>query len=174
MANGVWLPVVLIFILLLVNRRDLMGEYVNSLSFNIVAWFTSIAMIVTYVVVCTRIFRPDRCRLSALRCIAVPVMRTEIRCAALQLPMLVCTRHFRRASNRVKATELLKSANKEETALLEKLDPTRFPQHLAIIMDGNGRWAQRRHLPRMAGHRAGVKAAREIIETSRAAKAARC
>jgi len=66
----------------------------------------------------------------------------------------------------VKATELLKSANKEETALLEKLEPTRFPQHLAIIMDGNGRWAQRRHLPRIAGHRAGVKAAREIIETS--------
>jgi Mn2+/Fe2+ NRAMP family transporter len=45
-ANGVWLPIVLIFILLLVNRRDLMGEYVNSLSFNIVAWFFSIAMIV--------------------------------------------------------------------------------------------------------------------------------
>ena len=66
----------------------------------------------------------------------------------------------------MKATELLKSANKEETALLEKLEPTRFPQHLAIIMDGNGRWAQRRHLPRIAGHRAGVKAAREIIETS--------
>jgi undecaprenyl diphosphate synthase len=75
------------------------------------------------------------------------------------------TRHFRRAK-RVKATELLKSANKEETALLEKLEPTRFPKHLAIIMDGNGRWAQRRHLPRIAGHRAGVKAAREIIETS--------
>jgi len=66
----------------------------------------------------------------------------------------------------VKATELLKPANKEETALLEKLDPRRFPQHLAVIMDGNGRWAERRHLPRVAGHRAGVKAAREIIETS--------
>src|SRR6202041_1702871 len=45
-ANGVWLPIVLIFILLLVNRKELMGEYVNSLSFNIVAWFISIAMIV--------------------------------------------------------------------------------------------------------------------------------
>jgi undecaprenyl diphosphate synthase len=75
------------------------------------------------------------------------------------------TRHFRRAKS-VKATELLKSANKEEAALLEKLEPTRFPKHLAVIMDGNGRWAQRRHLPRIAGHRAGVKAAREIIETS--------
>jgi undecaprenyl diphosphate synthase len=67
---------------------------------------------------------------------------------------------------RVKATELLKPANKEETALLDKLDPRRFPRHLAVIMDGNGRWAERRHLPRVAGHRAGVKAAREIIETS--------
>jgi Mn2+/Fe2+ NRAMP family transporter len=45
-ANGVWLPIVLIFILLLVNRKELMGDYVNSLSFNIVAWFISIAMIV--------------------------------------------------------------------------------------------------------------------------------
>ena len=34
-----------------------------------------------------------------------------------------------------------------------------------MIMDGNGRWAERRHLPRVAGHRAGVKAAREVIET---------
>jgi undecaprenyl diphosphate synthase len=68
--------------------------------------------------------------------------------------------------DRVKATELVKPDNREEAALLEKLDPRRFPQHLAIIMDGNGRWAERRHLPRVAGHRAGVKAAREIIETS--------
>jgi Mn2+/Fe2+ NRAMP family transporter len=44
-GNGIWLPVVLIFILLLVNRRDLMGEYVNSMTFNIVAWVTAIAMI---------------------------------------------------------------------------------------------------------------------------------
>jgi Mn2+/Fe2+ NRAMP family transporter len=44
-GNGVWLPVVVIFILLLVNRRDLMGEYVNTLMFNIVAWVTAIAMI---------------------------------------------------------------------------------------------------------------------------------
>jgi len=65
----------------------------------------------------------------------------------------------------VKATELLKPANREEAELLEKLDLKRLPQHAAIIMDGNGRWAQRRHLPRVAGHRAGVKRAREVIET---------
>ena len=63
------------------------------------------------------------------------------------------------------SSELLKSVNAEEAALLDMLDPNRLPQHLAVIMDGNGRWAQRRHLPRVAGHRAGVKAAREIIET---------
>jgi len=66
----------------------------------------------------------------------------------------------------VKASDLLKPANREEADLLDKLDLKQLPHHLAVIMDGNGRWAQRRHLPRIAGHRAGVKAAREIIETS--------
>src|SRR5512147_1506698 len=37
------------------------------------------------------------------------------------------------------------------------------PRHVAIIMDGNGRWAKRRHLPRFAGHRRGVEAVREIV-----------
>jgi len=64
----------------------------------------------------------------------------------------------------VKANELLKPANGEESALLDKLDVRRLPQHIATIMDGNGRWAQRRHLPRVAGHRAGIKAARAVIE----------
>ncbi len=40
------------------------------------------------------------------------------------------------------------------------------PRHVAVIMDGNGRWAQRRHLPRTAGHRAGVKAVRATVEHS--------
>jgi undecaprenyl diphosphate synthase len=65
----------------------------------------------------------------------------------------------------LKTSELLKSANREEAELLGTLDAARLPAHLAIIMDGNGRWAQRRHLPRIAGHRAGVKTARVIIET---------
>jgi len=57
-GNGIWLPVVVIFILLLVNRRDLMGEYVNSLLFNIVAWATVVAMIVlTLVLSYTAIFQ---------------------------------------------------------------------------------------------------------------------
>ena len=41
----------------------------------------------------------------------------------------------------------------------------RTPRHVAVIMDGNGRWARRRAMPRQAGHRAGVKAARRIVET---------
>lgn len=39
-----------------------------------------------------------------------------------------------------------------------------LPRHLAIIMDGNGRWAKSRHLPRVAGHRAGVEAVRRVVE----------
>ena len=53
----------------------------------------------------------------------------------------------------------------EESLLLEKLDLTRLPRHLAVIMDGNGRWAQKRHLPRIAGHRSGTQSARTTIET---------
>jgi Mn2+/Fe2+ NRAMP family transporter len=45
-GNGVWLPIVVIFILLLVNRKDLMGEHTNTVGFNIVAWVTAVAMII--------------------------------------------------------------------------------------------------------------------------------
>ena len=38
------------------------------------------------------------------------------------------------------------------------------PRHIAIIMDGNGRWAQKRFMPRAVGHQAGVKAVRKIVE----------
>ncbi|HET7107842.1 MAG TPA: Nramp family divalent metal transporter [Candidatus Acidoferrum sp.] len=51
-GNGVWLPIVVIFILLLVNRKDLMGEHTNTVTFNVVAWITAVAMIVlTFVLV---------------------------------------------------------------------------------------------------------------------------
>jgi len=45
--------------------------------------------------------------------------------------------------------------------------PKRLPTHVAIIMDGNGRWAQKRGLPRVRGHFKGTEAAREIIKTTR-------
>jgi len=49
---------------------------------------------------------------------------------------------------------------------IKSADEHRLPEHVAIIMDGNGRWAQRRHLPRFAGHRAGVAKVRELVETA--------
>ncbi len=49
--------------------------------------------------------------------------------------------------------------------LLSQIDLKALPKHIAIIMDGNGRWARRRGLPRVAGHRAGIRAAREVVET---------
>ncbi len=52
----------------------------------------------------------------------------------------------------------------QEAGLASQLDPERIPRHVAVIMDGNGRWAKRRRLPRVAGHRAGVRSVREIIE----------
>ena len=52
------------------------------------------------------------------------------------------------------------------TASTQALPPTRMPRHVAVIMDGNGRWAQRRNLPRSAGHAAGVEALRDIIRAS--------
>ncbi|HEY6291257.1 MAG TPA: isoprenyl transferase [Terriglobia bacterium] len=51
-----------------------------------------------------------------------------------------------------------------EARLLSEIDLDRIPQHIAVIMDGNGRWAKRRHLPRIAGHRAGIKAVRQSVE----------
>ena len=50
--------------------------------------------------------------------------------------------------------------------LLSELDHKKLPQHIAIIMDGNGRWAKKRGLPRSAGHLAGVKTVRRIVRTS--------
>jgi len=56
--------------------------------------------------------------------------------------------------------------NRKEAEIYSRLDPERLPHHIAIIMDGNGRWAKRRHLPRIAGHRSGVAAVRSTVETA--------
>src|SRR5262245_2182440 len=53
-----------------------------------------------------------------------------------------------------------------EESLARQIEFDRLPRHVAIIMDGNGRWAGERHLPRVEGHRAGVDAVRDVIETS--------
>ena len=49
--------------------------------------------------------------------------------------------------------------------LLSQLDPDVLPRHIAIIMDGNGRWAKRQGLPRMAGHREGLTSLRQVLDT---------
>ncbi len=56
--------------------------------------------------------------------------------------------------------------DRAEQALVEAIDFDRLPRHVAIIMDGNGRWAQGRHLPRLEGHRAGVESVRSVVETA--------
>ena len=73
--------------------------------------------------------------------------------------------HGIRGNSRVRAPESLNPSDHEEERLLRELDADRLPQHVAVIMDGNGRWAQRRHLPRISGHSAGVQSARTVIET---------
>jgi undecaprenyl diphosphate synthase len=54
----------------------------------------------------------------------------------------------------------------KEAELFRQLDPDQVPKHVAIIMDGNGRWAKKRHLPRIAGHKRGVEAVRHVVETA--------
>ncbi len=59
--------------------------------------------------------------------------------------------------------EVLKPGSKD-WILASSIDPDRLPAHIAIIMDGNGRWARRRNLPRAAGHKAGMDPVRSTIE----------
>jgi undecaprenyl diphosphate synthase len=54
----------------------------------------------------------------------------------------------------------------EEMAIYRRLDPERMPHHIAIIMDGNGRWAGKRGLKRFFGHKSGAEAVQYIVETS--------
>src|SRR6266487_4888043 len=53
-----------------------------------------------------------------------------------------------------------------EEGLARQVNFDRLPAHVAIIMDGNGRWAAQRHLPRVEGHRAGIDSVRDVVETS--------
>ena len=56
-------------------------------------------------------------------------------------------------------------AESEEAELLGSIDFARLPQHVAIIMDGNGRWAKQRIKPRIFGHKAGAESVRAILDT---------
>src|SRR5690349_20276825 len=57
-------------------------------------------------------------------------------------------------------------AGSDEEQLVRRVDFCRLPRHIAIIMDGNGRWAASRHLPRVEGHRNGIESVRTTVETS--------
>jgi undecaprenyl diphosphate synthase len=57
-------------------------------------------------------------------------------------------------------------AGSPEESLARQVNFDRLPRHVAVIMDGNGRWAAQRHLPRVEGHRAGIDSVRDIVESS--------
>jgi undecaprenyl diphosphate synthase len=57
-------------------------------------------------------------------------------------------------------------AGSPDEALARTVNFDQLPAHIAIIMDGNGRWAAQRHLPRVEGHRAGIDSVRDVVETS--------
>ncbi len=61
--------------------------------------------------------------------------------------------------------ELVEKGSEEEK-IIESIDFSKLPAHVAIIMDGNGRWAKIRNLPRIEGHRAGIKSVRIVVETA--------
>jgi undecaprenyl diphosphate synthase len=57
-------------------------------------------------------------------------------------------------------------SDSEEQSVLRVIDFSRLPRHVAIIMDGNGRWAKLRHKQRVEGHRAGIASVRDVVETA--------
>ena len=57
--------------------------------------------------------------------------------------------------------------DRKEAELYQRLDPVRLPNHIAIIMDGNGRWAQRKGQPRVEGHRQGAQSVRKVVRAAR-------
>lgn len=60
--------------------------------------------------------------------------------------------------------KLFKSYKKEDKSVLYELDMDNIPKHIAIIMDGNGRWAKERNLPRTMGHKAGIETIRDVVK----------
>src|SRR5918911_4683863 len=69
-------------------------------------------------------------------------------------------------SNILKEFEGVIEGGARDEFLLRQIDPVRLPLHIAVIMGGNGRWAARRSLPRVAGHRAGAEAVRATVESA--------
>jgi undecaprenyl diphosphate synthase len=80
--------------------------------------------------------------------------------------------HFERSDERdwqtmaLRLFDLTSDIKTKNEVLLKQIDSARLPSHVAIIMDGNGRWAASKSLPRIAGHRAGSEAVRRTVETA--------
>ena len=70
------------------------------------------------------------------------------------------------SNNILKEFEGIIESGSRDEFLLRQIDFDRLPTHIAVIMDGNGRWAARRHQPRVAGHRAGAEAVRATVESA--------
>ncbi len=70
------------------------------------------------------------------------------------------------ASPPTRAPARLHELSPEEQAIYRQLDPARIPQHVAIIMDGNGRWAGKRALKRFLGHQQGAECVQFVVETA--------
>jgi undecaprenyl diphosphate synthase len=66
----------------------------------------------------------------------------------------------------MKDVDRLAAPGTPERELLDRLTPEVLPRHVAIIMDGNGRWARQRGFPRVEGHRAGIRAVRDTVEAA--------
>jgi undecaprenyl diphosphate synthase len=67
---------------------------------------------------------------------------------------------------RVPSTSRIHELSPDEQAIYRQLDPTRIPEHVAIIMDGNGRWAGKRALKRFLGHQQGADSVQYVVETA--------
>ena len=71
-----------------------------------------------------------------------------------------------RASNTSRVPSRLHQLSPEERGIYDQLDPNKIPQHVAIIMDGNGRWAGKRALKRFLGHQQGAESVQFVVETA--------
>jgi undecaprenyl diphosphate synthase len=76
------------------------------------------------------------------------------------------TSHIQHPTSDIIAQMRARNPKADPASLLPDVDPARIPRHIAIIMDGNGRWAQARGFPRLLGHRAGAAAVREVVEAA--------
>ena len=61
---------------------------------------------------------------------------------------------------------MIEQNNQKETELIDLILENKLPEHVAVIMDGNGRWAEKRGLPRIAGHKSGMNTLKEIVKCS--------